>query len=89
VLGALRETETALGAYARNRDRAAALARARDSAAAATGQADRLFRFGRADFLSLLDAQRSLASAEALLAAGQVQLINDQIDIFLALGGGW
>ncbi len=89
VLGALREVETALNAYARNRDEMQALTRARDSAAKATEQAGRLFRFGRSDFLSLLDTQRSLASAEATLASSQVQLINDQIDIFLALGGGW
>jgi NodT family efflux transporter outer membrane factor (OMF) lipoprotein len=89
VLGALRQTETALSAYTQDRARIAALTGARDSAAQAGDQADRLFRFGRTDFLQLLDAQRSLASAQSTLAAGQTSLINDQIDIFLALGGGW
>lgn len=89
VLDALRQTETALETYARDRDRAAALAKARDSAALSAAQAGRLFRFGRGDFLSLLDAQRSLADAEVASAAASSQLSADQIAIFLALGGGW
>ena len=36
-----------------------------------------------------LDAQRSLATAEAQSAAANSQLLQDQIAIFLALGGGW
>jgi len=89
VLEALRQTETALEGYRRHAEQAAALDRARDSAGISAGQAGKLFRFGRGDFLSLLDAQRSLASAEASAAAARVQLVQDQIAIFLALGGGW
>lgn len=89
VLDALRETETALETYARDRDRAEALARTRDSAALSAEQANRLFRFGRSDFLALLDAQRVLASAEAAHAAAVAQLGTDQVALFLALGGGW
>ena len=89
VLGALRETETALETYARDRDRVAALIRARDDAAVSARQANTLFRFGRGDFLSLLEAQRDLASAEAAAAAAETQLTDDQIAVFLALGGGW
>jgi NodT family efflux transporter outer membrane factor (OMF) lipoprotein len=89
VLGALRETETALETYARDRDEAAALDRARASAALSAAQADKLFRFGRGDFLSLLEAQGNLAQAEAARSAGQTRLIDDQIAVFMALGGGW
>jgi multidrug efflux system outer membrane protein len=89
VLTALRETETALETYARDREQAAALDRARESAALSASQAGRLFRFGRADFLSLLEAQGSLASAQASSAAAQAQLVRDQIAVFTALGGGW
>ncbi|WCT72999.1 TolC family protein [Sphingomonas naphthae] len=89
VLGALRQTETSLEVYARDRDSAGALAKARDSTSLSARQAQQLFRFGRGDFLSLLDAQRTLASAEAANAAAQAQLVDDQIAIFLALGGGW
>ncbi len=89
VLEALRQAESALETYRRDAERAASLDAARDSAAVSAGQAQRLFRFGRGDFLSLLDAQRSLASAEAAAAAARSQLLLDQIAIFLALGGGW
>lgn len=89
VLEALRQAETALESYRRDAERAAALNRARDSAEVSAAQAGKLFRSGRGDFLSLLDAQRSLASAEASAAAARVQLVQDQIAVFLALGGGW
>lgn len=89
VLEALRQTESALESYARDSERADALDRARDSAALSEGQAGKLFRFGRGDFLSLLDAQRSLANAEVSAAAARAALVQDQIAIFLALGGGW
>lgn len=89
VLEALRQTETALETYRRDAERASALDRARDSAALSATQAGKLFRFGRGDFLSLLDAQRSLASAEVSAATARTQLVQDQIALFLALGGGW
>lgn len=89
VIEALRQTETALSAYAREIDRNRALLAARDDARRATAQADRLFRFGRAGFLDLLTAQSTLASAEATLAQSQASLVDRQIDVFLALGGGW
>jgi NodT family efflux transporter outer membrane factor (OMF) lipoprotein len=89
VLEALRQTESALETYRRDAEQAAALERARASAAISESQARRLFRFGRGDFLSLLDAQRSLADAEVRAAAAQARLVEDQINVFLTLGGGW
>lgn len=89
VIGALRETETALDTYRRTQEQVMAYRRARDSAAEAAEQAGRLFRFGRADFLQVLDTQRSLASAESALVAARSASVDDQIAIFLALGGGW
>ncbi|MBD8470834.1 TolC family protein [Sphingomonas sp. CFBP 8765] len=89
MLEALRETETALSAYAREGDRNAALSRAQASAATAAGQAGTLYRFGRTDFLSLLTAQAALTTAQANLAASDALLIDRQVDVFRALGGGW
>lgn len=89
VLNALRETETALTAYARELDRNAALKAARDQSALASRQAARLYRFGRTDFLTTLDAERTLASAQAAVAASDAKLASDQVALFLALGGGW
>jgi multidrug efflux system outer membrane protein len=89
VLEGLRQTETALSAYARTRDEVNDLTRARDSAARAVSQADRLTRFGRGTFLDTLSAQATLASAEASLASSQAALVDAEVDLFLALGGGW
>ena len=89
ILEALRGTETALESYSRTRDRAAALQSAVRSAETSVAQADRLFRAGRADFLSVLAAQNSLAQAKVTWAEAQAAVVDDQIAIFLALGGGW
>jgi NodT family efflux transporter outer membrane factor (OMF) lipoprotein len=89
VLNALRETESALTVYARELDRNAALRAARDQSALAAKQTARLYQFGRTDFLAALDADRTLASAESMLAASSAKLAEDQAQLFLALGGGW
>jgi NodT family efflux transporter outer membrane factor (OMF) lipoprotein len=89
VLNALRETESALTVYARELDRNASLRAARDQSALAARQSAKLYQFGRTDFLSTLDADRTLASSESMLAASDAQLAADQVQLFLALGGGW
>jgi NodT family efflux transporter outer membrane factor (OMF) lipoprotein len=89
VLEALRQMESALETYRSDTRRTDALERARTSSALSVSQANRLFRFGRGDFLSLLEAQRNYASAEAQAATARTQLVQDQIALFLALGGGW
>lgn len=89
VLGALQQTETALSAYARATDRLHDLERAANAAANASGDAERLQRFGRKPFLDVLDAQASFADAQASLSAARAGLVDRQIDLFLALGGGW
>lgn len=89
VLGALRETESALTTYARELDRNAALRAARDQSAEAARQARLLYAHGRENMLAVLDAGRTLASADAALAASDSLLSSEQITLFLALGGGW
>ena len=89
VLTALRETETALDAYARELDRHAALQSARDESATVADQARRLYLAGRTGYLDALDAERGLATSEATLAASDAELADDQVSLFLALGGGW
>jgi NodT family efflux transporter outer membrane factor (OMF) lipoprotein len=89
VLTALRETETALDAYARELDRHAALEAARDDSATVAAQARRLYQSGRTGYLEALDAERGLATSEATLAQSEAELADDQVTLFLALGGGW
>ncbi len=89
VLNALRETESALTTYSRELERNEALKAARDQSALASAQTSRLYKHGRIDFLSKLDAERTYVAAEAAYAASSAALADDQIAIFLALGGGW
>ena len=89
VLGALKETQTVLTRYANDLRREASLRESRDRAQAAASDEQRLYRAGRHPYLASLDANRSLASAEASLASAQAQVSQDQIRLFLALGGGW
>lgn len=89
VLQALEETERALSAYAHAIERARTLSAARDEAARAARISLARQREGRIDFLTVLDAQRTLAGAEADLATASRALSFAQVDVFRALGGGW
>lgn len=89
VLNALRETETALSAYAHELDRRAALNGARTQAETAARIARIQLREGKIDSLAVLDAERSLAQAEADLALSDARIATSQVDLFRALGGGW
>ena len=89
VLGALREAETALNAYARELERHAALAAARDQSLTAVDQVRALQINGKLGQLDALDAERTLASSKAALAASEARLAERQIAVFMALGGGW
>ena len=89
VLTALEETETALSRYAKEIERREALRSARDQAEGAARITRAQLREGRADSLAVLDAERTLAQAEADLAEADARLVDDQVDLFRALGGGW
>lgn len=89
VLRALQETETALSAYANALDRRQALGDAAGQARIAANISRAQLREGRVDFLTVLDAERTLADAEADLAQADAQVADEQIDLFRALGGGW
>lgn len=89
VLLALQQTETALSAYARARERLRALELTAAAAEEASHDAETLQRFGRAPFIDVLQAQASYAQALADLSVARASLVDRQIDLFLALGGGW
>ncbi|CDY79333.1 Outer membrane component of tripartite multidrug resistance system [Caballeronia glathei] len=89
VLNALRETQSSLAAYAADYARADALREAQKSAAKSADETHRLYVAGRESYLSDLDATRTLTSTNAQLAAAIGQVAVDQVNLFLALGGGW
>ncbi|RZJ97340.1 MAG: TolC family protein [Brevundimonas sp.] len=89
VLEALEETETALSAYANELDRNAALRAARDQAATAARLSRLRFDAGADSFLTVLDAERTLAAADATLATSDGLVVSYQVTVFKALAGGW
>jgi outer membrane protein TolC len=89
VLGALKETESALEVHAKDAERRAILQSARERASNAARDTQRLFEAGRIGYLPVLDAQRTLTQVEQSLAAADSRLTADQVNLFLALGGGW
>src|SRR5690606_3077775 len=89
VLVALQETETALTNYANELDRRAALQSARDQAADAARLSRLRFDAGADSFLAVLDAERTLAAADAQLAASDALGTTYQIAPCKALAGGW
>ena len=88
-LNALRETETVLSAYSNELQTLDALALARDHGAEAERLARARYDAGRINFLDLLQSQLMLTEAEMSLAQARARIAALQIDLFLALGGGW
>jgi outer membrane protein TolC len=89
VLTALKETEQALALYS------AALAN-RQSLVEAQGKIHEAFRIAHDQFLAgslsnldLLTTEQSLVALDAAVASSDASLVQDQIAVFKALGGGW
>lgn len=89
VLVALRETHDALVAFGREQERQAALARSAESQRRAAGLARERHAAGLSDFLDVLDAERTLLSAEDELARSEQALATAAVSLYRALGGGW
>ncbi|MBE7217736.1 MAG: TolC family protein [Caulobacteraceae bacterium] len=89
VLTALQNTETTLATYGGELDRHVALQAARDNAAEAYRLSQVRLQNGAISQLDLFVIEETLVSADAALAASDAALINDQVSVFKALGGGW
>lgn len=88
-LNALRETETVLSAYSNELESLDALQEARDHSEEAVRIARARYEAGRINFLDLLQSELTLTEAEMSLAETRSRIAALQIDLFLALGGGW
>lgn len=88
-LNALQEAETALTQYARELERRATLTRARDQSARAAQLARQRYNAGFDSFLTVLDAERTLANLDGQLAQSQALVATYQVAVFKALAGGW
>ncbi|MDB5445762.1 MAG: transporter, partial [Phenylobacterium sp.] len=89
VLQALKETEQALTAYGAELEHHADLVTAQAKAHRVYELAHGQFLAGASSQLDLLSAEQSAVAAEAAAAASDTALVQDQIAVFKALGGGW
>ena len=89
VLNALKETESALEIYTRDLERLALLKNAESKAKKSAQDSETLFKYGRQSYFPVLDANRILISTEQAVAQAEGKVSADQVNIFLALGGGW
>ncbi len=89
VAAAFQEAEDALTAYGQEQLRNQALARSVTSSRTAAALARERYEAGITDFLAVLDAERSLYTAEDALARSDEQMALNLIALYKALGGGW
>lgn len=89
VLRALKEVEQALSAYAAELDRHAALSRAADEARTAQRLAAQRRQAGALSQLDLLTTEQAMITADTALAQSDTRLVDAQVTLFKALGGGW
>ncbi len=89
VLAALGDVENALAAVAHSGERRARLSDAAASARETLTIAEQRYASGLADFLSVLDSQRTVLNLEDQLASGTGDLARAHVRLYKALGGGW
>jgi outer membrane protein, multidrug efflux system len=89
VLTALKETEQALAQYSAALDRRQALVEAQGQIHRAFDIARDGYRAGSLTNLDLLTTEQSLVALDAAVASSDASLIQLQIALFKALGGGW
>ena len=89
VLTALQEVENALVVSAREQEHVRLLQEAVTANRKALNLALQLYTEGQTDFLSVIEAQRSLYGAEEALALSDQAVATDLISLYKALGGGW
>jgi NodT family efflux transporter outer membrane factor (OMF) lipoprotein len=89
LLTAQEEVENALVRYAREQVRRRQLRAAVDANREAAELARLLWANGLAEFLDVLDAERSLLVSESLLVASETNVSTQLVSLYVALGGGW
>jgi NodT family efflux transporter outer membrane factor (OMF) lipoprotein len=89
VLTALQEVEDALVSYVKEESRRRTLAEAAAANRRAVDLAIQLYDAGRADFLSVLQAQRDLFATQDALVQSDRLVTTNLVALYKALGGGW
>lgn len=89
LLTALGDVENALTAYSEERKRRDALKAAVEAGSSAKALAEMQYVSGISDFQRVLEAQRSLLSAQLQLSTSDAEVSSNVIRLYKALGGDW
>ena len=89
ILSAFADVESALAAARRLAEREALQLQVQERAREALRLAEVRYREGADDLLSVLDAQRTLFSADDQLAQVRLERLEAAVELYRALGGGW
>lgn len=89
VLQAWHEVVNALVAYRSEQERRASLKAQVDRARQAVALSRTRYKNGLADFISVLDAERTALQAELQYAQSTASVSTDLVQLYKALGGGW
>lgn len=89
VLTSLQEVEDALSAAKAAKSREASLGLAMSESRKTYDLSRDLYQAGSVDYQTMLDAQRTLLTAEDTHAQAQLELLDAAVDLYKALGGGW
>jgi multidrug efflux system outer membrane protein len=86
---ALREASDALAGVRTTRDQVVAQETQAQALRRGLQLAELRYRTGIANYLEVLDAQRSLFTAELALSQAQLQQLSSAVQLYRALGGSW
>jgi NodT family efflux transporter outer membrane factor (OMF) lipoprotein len=89
TLSAFEDVENAMTAYAKEQIRRQSLADAVKSSEESLRLANQLYANGLANFINVLDAERSLYQAQDALVQSDKTVTTDVIALYKSLGGGW
>jgi NodT family efflux transporter outer membrane factor (OMF) lipoprotein len=89
VLTAFEDVENALVAYAKEQERCRLLNTATAANRRAAELANQLYTAGLTEFLTVLDAERSLYQVEDQLVQSEQAVVGNLVLLYKALGGGW
>jgi NodT family efflux transporter outer membrane factor (OMF) lipoprotein len=89
VLTALEDAENALTAYAQEQVRRESLVQSEQANERALELSTQLYKSGLADFLHVLDSERSLYAAQDTLVQSDQAVSINLVQLYKALGGGW
>ena len=89
VLTALKETEQALSVYSAALDNRRSLADAQEKIHGSFDIASNELQAGSLSNLDLLTTEQTLIAVDAAAASADASVVQDQIALFKALGGGW